>query len=101
MFLSRKKKSNVYLCKSQFYYIKVGFKGVKIIRYVFVMSTLLKQDMVPAVGKSTCICTNSEATVSDSAFIESPLFFNRLYMGSDHSQCLCTCTWFNLYHTLG
>ena len=31
MFLSRNKKKNVYHCKPQFYYIKVGFKGVKII----------------------------------------------------------------------
>ena len=31
MFLSRNKKNNVYLCEPQFYYIKVGFKGVKII----------------------------------------------------------------------
>ena len=31
MFLSRNKKSNVYPCKPQFYYTKVGFKGVKII----------------------------------------------------------------------
>ena len=31
MFLSRNKKINVYLCKPQFYNIKVGFKGVKII----------------------------------------------------------------------
>ena len=31
MFLSRNKKNNVYLYKPQFYYIKVGFKGVKII----------------------------------------------------------------------
>ena len=31
MFLSRNKKNNVYSCKHQFYYIKVGFKGVKII----------------------------------------------------------------------
>ena len=30
MFLSRNKKNNVYPCKPQFYYIKVGFKGVKI-----------------------------------------------------------------------
>ena len=30
MFLSRNKKNNVY-CKPQFYYIKVGFKGVNII----------------------------------------------------------------------
>ena len=31
MFLSRNKKNNIYPCKSQFYYIKMGFKGVKII----------------------------------------------------------------------
>ena len=31
MFLSSNKKNNEYLCKPQFYYIKVGFKGVKII----------------------------------------------------------------------
>ena len=30
-FLRRNKKNNVYLCKPQFYYIKVEFKGVKII----------------------------------------------------------------------
>ena len=31
MFLSKNKKNSVYPCKPQFYYIKVGFKGVKII----------------------------------------------------------------------
>ena len=31
MFLSRNKKNNVYPSKPQFYYINVGFKGVKII----------------------------------------------------------------------
>ena len=31
MLLSRNKKNNVYPCKPQFYYIKVGYKGVKII----------------------------------------------------------------------
>ena len=31
MFLSRNKKNNVYPYKPQFFYIKVGFKGVKII----------------------------------------------------------------------
>ena len=31
MFLSRNMKNNVYPCKPQFYYIKVGFKGAKII----------------------------------------------------------------------
>ena len=37
MFLSRNKKNNVYTCKPQFYHIKVGFKGSKLYRYVFVM----------------------------------------------------------------
>ena len=31
MFLTRNNKNNVYPCKPQFYYIEVGFKGVKII----------------------------------------------------------------------
>ena len=31
MFLSRNKKNNVYPCKPQLYYIKVGLTGVKII----------------------------------------------------------------------
>ena len=31
MFLSRNKKNNSYPCKPQFFYIKVGFKGVNII----------------------------------------------------------------------
>ena len=35
MFLSRNKKINVYLCKPQFYCIKVGFKGVKTIQACF------------------------------------------------------------------
>ena len=35
MFLSRNKKNNVYPCKLQFYYIKVGFMGVKIIQVCF------------------------------------------------------------------
>ena len=35
MFLSRNKKKNVYPCKPQFYYMKVGFKGVKIIKVCF------------------------------------------------------------------
>ena len=47
--MSRNKKNNVYPCKPQFYYIKVGFKGVKIIyRYVFVMYLVI---LIQAVGK--------------------------------------------------
>ena len=41
MFLSRHKEDNVYPCKPQFYYIKVGFKGSKLCRYVFVVKTSL------------------------------------------------------------
>ena len=37
MFFSRNRKNNVYPCKPQFYYVKVGFKGSKLYRYVFVM----------------------------------------------------------------
>ena len=40
MFLSRNKKNNVYPCKPQFYYIKVGFKGVRII-YVCIRDGVL------------------------------------------------------------
>ena len=35
MLLSINKKNNVYSCKPQFYYIKVGFKGIKIIYACF------------------------------------------------------------------
>ena len=31
IFSSKNKENNIYPCKPQFYYIKVGFKGVKII----------------------------------------------------------------------
>ena len=36
-FLNRNMKNNVYHCKPQFYYIKVGFKGSKLYRRVLVM----------------------------------------------------------------
>ena len=39
MFLSRNKKNNVYPCKPQFYYIKVGLRGSELYRRVFVMYT--------------------------------------------------------------
>ena len=37
MFWAEIRKNNVYPCKPQFYYIKVGFKEVKLYRHVFVM----------------------------------------------------------------
>ena len=42
MLLSRNKKNNVYPCKPQFYYRKVGLRGSKLYRYVFVMSFRLQ-----------------------------------------------------------
>ena len=39
MFLSKNKKNNVFPCKTHFYYIKVGFKGSKLYRHVFVMES--------------------------------------------------------------
>ena len=38
MLLSRNKKNNVYPCKPQFYYIKLGFKGIKLYMRVFVVN---------------------------------------------------------------
>ena len=35
MYLSKNKKNNVYPCKPQFYYIKMGFKGIKIVLACF------------------------------------------------------------------
>ena len=40
MFLRRNKKNNVYPCKPQVYYIKVGLRGLKLYRHVFVMPIL-------------------------------------------------------------
>ena len=45
MCLSKNKKNNGYPCKPQFYYIKVGIKGAKLYRHVFVMTHLLPEGM--------------------------------------------------------
>ena len=42
MFLSKNKKNNVYPCKPQFYYIKVGLRGSKLYRQVFGMERVNK-----------------------------------------------------------
>ena len=48
MFLNRTKKNNVYLCKPQFYCIKVGFKGVKnyigMFSWCRILSSVLETD---------------------------------------------------------
>ena len=46
MFLSRNKKNNVYPSKPQFYYIKLGFKGSKLYRLVFVITILHQRQCV-------------------------------------------------------
>ena len=38
--LSRNKENNIYHCKPKFYYIKMGLRGSKLYRYVFVMPFL-------------------------------------------------------------
>ena len=51
MVLSRNKKNNVYPCKPQFYYIKMGFKGVKIIQVCFrdEISEDIENEVMPTV----------------------------------------------------
>ena len=56
MLLSRNKKINVYSCKLQFYYIKVGFKGVKIIRHVFVINLHASQSPFHGENKYQVVC---------------------------------------------
>ena len=56
MFLSRNKKNNLYLCKPQFYYIKVVFKGVPGLFYVslflYVNSVLNSNSVDPDVASN-------------------------------------------------
>ena len=64
MCFSGKKKDNVhvYPCKPQFYYIKVGFKGVKLYRHVFVMFHIFSDIMARKcilVPLSVCFITSS------------------------------------------
>ena len=40
-FFNRNEKINISPCKSKFYYIKVGFKGSKLYRHVFVMGLIV------------------------------------------------------------
>ena len=55
MFFSRNKKNNVYPCKPQFYYKKVGFKGSKLYRHVFVMRFGLHQSWMQDFGNGGSI----------------------------------------------
>ena len=62
-FLSRNKKNNVYPCETQFYYIKMGLKGSKLYRYVFVMFTWFRQ-LQPLTSEWTLECDVSGACSS-------------------------------------
>ena len=57
MFLSRNMKDNVYLCKPQFYYINVGFKGVKIILVCFRDETLIGRYVLRRLIKVYIVCS--------------------------------------------
>ena len=52
MLLSRDKKNNVYPCKPLFYFLKVGFKGVKIIQVSFHDVILNGMEGKPCFNKS-------------------------------------------------
>ena len=51
MFLSRNKKNNVYPCKPQFYYIKVGLRGSKLYRACF------RDETLPLQVYHVCCCS--------------------------------------------
>ena len=53
-FLSRNMKNNVYPFKSQFYYIKVGFKGVNII-HDGARGNLILYHLTPKVFRGSCV----------------------------------------------
>ena len=57
IFLGRNKKNNVYPCKHQFYYIKVGFKGSALYRHVFVMWCGASNDKPNATYETTDVQT--------------------------------------------
>ena len=80
MFLSRNKKNNVYPCKPQFYYIKVGFKQVKIIyacfRDVFMRTT--KSDQTACVNRLISVfveCTSGSIFSHVVAQVSMPNFY--------------------------
>ena len=50
MFSSKNKKNNVCPCKPQFYYIKVGFKGSKVYRHIFVMKRRIDEERQNYIG---------------------------------------------------
>ena len=65
MVLSRNKKNNVYPYKPKFYYIKVGFKGSKLYRHVFVMA-YSRAAAFACIDKKTSYFENFQINTSES-----------------------------------
>ena len=53
MFLSRNNKNNIHPYKPHFYYMKVGFKGAKLYKHVFVMISF--HPMIYPPGEGDCL----------------------------------------------
>ena len=71
MFLSRNKKNNVYPCKPQFYYIKVGFRGSELYRYIFVMSDNIAENLMsPTIALGKTIYFQPKVTAPDKRSIQ-------------------------------
>ena len=64
MFLSRNKKNNVCPCKPQFYYIKVGFNGVKIIQVCFCDETIGVLSVISVQSIYVQLCSSFLAAVN-------------------------------------
>ena len=76
--LSKNRKNNVYLCKPQFYYIKVGFKWVKIIQVclhdVKMVSAKLAQRMAKVKGNGHIFRVCSSVKVDFASLQKMSLF---------------------------
>ena len=55
IFLSKNKDNNVYPCKPQFYYIKVGLRGSKLYRYMYVFMMVYSSLLLVLVTREGCV----------------------------------------------
>ena len=84
MFLSRNKKNNVYPCKPRFTIKKVGLRGSKLYRRVFVMSAArfswynLSNDYLKSPSKQFPDNTDNDKFCTDISFIHSDAYEYRL-----------------------
>ena len=72
MFLSRNKKNNVYPCKPQFYYIKVGFKGSKLYRSipVTVNNIMVGIESEICLFADDCVCYRQIYSIEDTSKLQ-------------------------------